>query len=112
MAGVFSTLPIVRSALQAHNAAIRTPGRNTANAGNDGCTDPEDAIDRLNASGIVTASLTVDRAGLSLASAINDERDADLAEAAMAYQQEQTRSQAAPQTTAMMQSLSLLDFLK
>ncbi len=38
MAGIFSTLSIARSALQAHDAAIRTTGHNIANAGNEAYT--------------------------------------------------------------------------
>jgi flagellar hook-associated protein 1 len=38
MAGIFSTLSIARSALQANDAAIRTTGQNIANAGTEGYT--------------------------------------------------------------------------
>lgn len=49
---------------------------------------------------------------IALLDAIGTERDVDFAETTLAYQQEQIRLQAALQTTGMILSTSLLDFLR
>ena len=69
-----------------------------------------DAGGRINR--LEMASSRIENQKISLNAAIGDERDVDLAEATMEYQKQQLRLQAALQTTGMIGSVSLLDFLQ
>jgi flagellar hook-associated protein 3 FlgL len=69
-----------------------------------------DAGGRINRLELATSRLEEQK--ISLNAAIGDERDTDLAEATIAYQKERLRLQAALQTTGMIGSVSLLDFLQ